>query len=198
MTIGVYSGSYDPIHIGHTMVASYIAQSGLVDCVWLLVSRLNPLKRGVTAPADAASRLRMAEIAVSGCPYLRADGIELSMPEPSYTYDTLRELSRRWPQHQFRLVVGADNIRVFDKWRNHDRILAEYGVIVFARPGYDVEVSELPPGAVLLPDTPECRLSSTFIRGEIAARRDVRYYLPAGVAEYIAREGLYSGGVSLS
>lgn len=191
MVIGIYSGSFDPLHIGHTMVASYVAQYGGVDRVWLLVSRINPLKEGVRQPASDADRLAMARLAVSGVTDIEVSDIEMHLPSPSYTYETLCELRRQHPGHQFRLIIGSDNLLVFDKWRNADRILREFGVIVFPRPGYEVEPSQVPEGARLLTGVPVADISSTFIRRAAAEGKDVRFFLPAGIADYIATRRLY-------
>lgn len=189
MTIGIYSGSYDPVHIGHTMVASWIAQTGLVDRVWLLVSPLNPLKQDAAPHATAAERMEMLRIATCGDRRLHCDDIELHLPQPSYSYRTLCTLREMYPQHTFRLIVGSDNIRVFDRWKYPERILSEFGVIVYPRPGY--EVTELPEGAVMADGCPVCDLSSTFIRRTIADGGDVRYYVPCNVAKYIEAHNLY-------
>lgn len=191
MVIGIYSGSFDPLHIGHTMVASYVAQYGGVDRVWLLVSRINPLKEGVRQPASDADRLAMARLAVSGSEDIEVSDIEMHLPSPSYTYETLCELRRRHPEHQFRLIIGSDNLLVLDRWRNADRILREFGVIVFPRPGYEVEASQVPEGATLLTGVPVADISSTFIRRAAAEGKDVRFFLPAGIADYIATRRLY-------
>lgn len=192
MKIAVYSGSFDPIHIGHTMVASFIAQYADVDEVWLLVSPLNPLKAPGPQPTSATMRLKMAAIATEGVDFIRVSGFELTLPVPSYSYQTLRALAEKFPLHEFKLVVGSDNILLFDRWRNYREILDEFGVIVYPRPGYAVTTEQLPNGATLLAGAPTADLSSSFIRKGIADGRDMRFFLPPRVADFIERHHLYT------
>lgn len=189
--VAVYSGSFDPIHIGHTMVASYIAQFAGVDEVWMLVSPLNPLKAAASPPASPLQRLDMARLAIGDAERIRVSDFELSMPLPTYSYRTLCALSERFPDCSFSLVVGSDNILLFDRWRNYREILSRFGVIVYPRPGYPADPDKLPEGATLLPDAPTADISSTFIREAIASGFDMRFFIPAAAAEYIAANDLY-------
>ena len=165
-TIGILGGSFNPVHIGHLMLASYLSQWGYVDKVWLTLSPLNPLKEVSALIADTG-RLAMLDIAAKGMTGTEVCDIELSMPRPSYTIDTLDELARRYPDKQFRLIIGSDNWLVFDRWREPKRILADYGIIVYPRPGYDVTAEMMRPGMTLA-DAPVADISSTFIRAAIA------------------------------
>ncbi len=132
MKIGIFGGTFNPIHLGHTALASYICNLGLVDEVWLMVSPQNPFKRDHQL-LDEAIRLRLATLAVQDFPRLRASDFEFHLPRPSYTYVTLRELSRAYPDDAFSLIIGADNWDAFPKWRNADDILAHYPIIVYPR-----------------------------------------------------------------
>lgn len=188
---GILGGSYNPVHIGHMIVASWMAQYGGFDKVWLMLSPLNPLKSDEQeAFATDAHRLSMLQIAVAGSARLEVCDVELGMPRPSYTYDTLCELRRRYPAEQFRLIIGSDNWLLFGKWRHSEDIIREFGVTIYPRPGYEVAEEELPAG-VNICHAPVVELSSTFIRRAIAAGDDVRYYLPCGVETYIRENGLY-------
>lgn len=190
MRIGVYSGSFDPIHTGHAMLANYVAQWGRVDEVWLMVSRLNPLKAG-HAPAEDRHRLAMAALVAAKCRCVEVSDFELSLPLPSYTYVTLCKLRERYPEHEFVLVIGSDNLLSLDKWRNADDILRQFGMIVYPRPGYELP-DQLPEGVeVLGPDVPEALVSSTFIRDALAQDKDICYFVPSEVAEYIKDNNLY-------
>lgn len=182
-------GSFNPVHIGHLMVASYIAQTAGLDGVLLSMSPANPLKEG-THPVDDAHRLAMLRIAVGNDPRLEVTDIELALPRPSYTLTLLDELSRRNPDTDFVLIIGSDNWQVFDRWRAHEEIIARYGVIVYPRPGYDVVIGDDNPG-VRLVDAPTVNLSSTFVRESIAAGLDMNFFLPAGVFDYIKKNELY-------
>ena len=123
MEIGIYGGTFDPVHIGHAVVGSYVAQFGGVDEVWMLVSPLNPLKDGPRRLFTDCQRLEMARLAMAGCPRVRVSGFEMSLPVPSYTYGTLCALRDSYPEHSFRLVAGADNLRDFRLWRNPGGIM---------------------------------------------------------------------------
>lgn len=187
--IGIMGGSYNPVHAGHMIVASYIAQWGDLDEVWLTLSPQNPFKRNLTL-ADDAHRLEMLRIAVGDSPILRVCDVELSMPRPSYTVDTLARLSEMYPDCDFRLIVGADNWESFNRWRSPDEIVSRHGVIVYPRPGYSSEGCEDTPGVTCV-EAPQVELSSTFIRDAIAAGRDMNFFLPPGVYQYITENGLY-------
>lgn len=189
MRIGIYSGTFDPIHTGHAILASYIAQSGLVDEVWLLVSPRNPLKKEAAAASDE-ERLQMAQLAAEGLPGVKVSDFEMHLPLPSYTYRTLRDLRESYPDHQFRLIVGADNWCSFSSWADWKRILSEFGLIVYPRPGFIVE--GLPAGSSLLADAPLIGISSSEIRSDLAAGRCVRYLVPDPVLAYIRDHKLYS------
>lgn len=190
MKIGIYSGSFDPVHTGHAMVASYVAQWGGVDEVWMLVSRQNPLKDG-RLPAADSHRLEMVRMVAGKISGVRASDFELSLPLPSYTYVTLQRLKAAFPQHDFSLVVGSDNWDVFNKWRDSDRIISEFGVIIYPRPGY-----ETPPGfpenVEVLQDAPQVMMSSSFIRKAVAEGRDINFFVPCEVADYIESHKLYT------
>ena len=191
MKVGVYSGSFDPVHMGHIMLASHIAASGQVDEVWLLVSRINPLKAGVINPASEADRMAMCRLAVSDNSRLRSDDTELRLPSPSFTYTTLCHLRDTHPGTDFTLIVGSDNIEIFDRWRNADRILSEFGVLVYPRPGH-IPSAPLPKGARWIENCPESDLSSTAIRHAIARGQSLAGMVPDRVAEYIKTHNPYS------
>lgn len=189
-TIGVYCGSFDPIHTGHAMVANYVSQWGNVDEVWLMVSRLNPLKEG-KKPADDHHRMAMARLVAEGCRKVTASEFEMHLPLPSYTYFTLCRLREKYPGHKFKLIIGSDNWIEFQRWRDSEKIIREFGLIIYPRPGYDV--SDLPDdGVVLLDDGPTSFISSTFIRNAVAAGKDINYFVPSPVASYIKEHRLYT------
>lgn len=188
-TIGILGGSFNPVHTGHLMLASYLSQWGYVDKVWLTLSPLNPLKQASGLIADT-ERLAMLDIAAKGLAGAEVCDIELAMPRPSYTIDTLDELARRYPDKRFKLIIGSDNWLVFDRWRDPERILADYGVIVYPRPGYDVSAEMTRPGMTLA-EAPVADISSTFIRAAIADGKDMTVFLPPGVFTYITDNRLY-------
>lgn len=181
-------GSFNPVHIGHMMVASYIAQTAQLDEVWLSLSPANPLKQRDDSTTDA-QRLDMLRIAVAGTTGIDVTDTELTLPHPSYTLPLLDTLAQRHPDTDFRLIIGSDNWLVFDKWRDPERILADYGVIIYPRPGYDITLP-LPPRAQLV-NAPTVDMSSTFVRQAIKNGLDMNYFLPAGVYKYIQEHNLY-------
>ncbi len=184
-------GSFDPIHTGHLMVASFIRQEAQLDKVLLVISPDNPLKPG---PRHSTDIDRMAMTALGAFAYdcgLEPCTVEMEMPRPSYTIDTLRRLQQERPNDEFTLIIGADNWAIFDRWRDHETILRDFDVIVYPRQGYPVDTSALPP-RVRLVDAPIIGISSTDIRRAIAQGRDVHWFVPAPVADYIAQRQLYT------
>ncbi len=190
MRIGIFGGSFNPVHNGHGMVADMIAQSGIVDEVWLMPGRINPLKIAGPAPAPPENRLDMCRLVAGKCDNVKVSDVELHLPEPSYTYDTLKELRERYHDYKFRIIIGSDNWLCFDRWRNWREIITEFGVIVYPRPGYDV-TAELPENVKIVRDIPLMEVSSTFIREAIAEGKNVNFLLPDEVIGYIKEKGLY-------
>lgn len=189
MTIGILGGSFNPVHIGHLMLASYMQQFGGLDEVWLTLSPLNPLKADSTELIPDLMRLKMLEIAIGSTKGLQVCDYELSMPRPSYTINTLRYLAKRYPRHTFKLIIGSDNWKIFDQWKDHEAILSDFGVIVYPRPGYPV--GTIYEDGVDVVNAPMADLSSTFLRKAIAKGKDMNYFLPHGVFDYIKQNNLY-------
>lgn len=190
-TVGILGGSFNPVHVGHMILASFLAQWGYVDEVWLTLSPRNPLKDPGELLPDM-KRLSMLSIAAKGARYVDTCDIELTMPRPSYTINTLDLLRERYPDMRFKVIIGSDNWRIFDQWRDSKRILDEYGVLVYLRPGYPVERRHVDGLEVV--DAPMVHLSSTFVREAIRRGRDMTYFLPAGVYKYIVDNKLYGAG----
>ena len=185
---GIYGGSFNPIHLGHVCLAKALADSGLVDEMWLLVSPQNPFKVDARL-LDDEQRLHLARLAVRDVPGVEVCDREFTLPRPSYMYNTLQALTREHPDREFVLVIGADNWERFPAWyRSHD-ILSTYPVIIYPRPGYVCE--DLPEGVTLV-DTPLFDISSTDIRNRIQTQPDYdgEGLCPA-VWEEIKREGYY-------
>lgn len=190
-TIGILGGSFNPVHLGHLMLASYLTQWGYADQVWLTLSPQNPLKSPDSLIPDL-KRLTMLNLAIKGAKKIDVCDIELTMPTPSYTVNTLDLLARRYPDKRFRLIIGSDNWAIFDRWHEYRRILDTYGVIVYPRPGYPISREEVRATlGVTLVDAPTVNISSTFVRKAIAEGRDMGYFLPSGVAKYITDHKLY-------
>ena len=175
MRVGLFSGSFNPIHIGHLALANYLCEFGEVDEVWFVVSPRNPFKEG-QALMDDRLRLQLVREAIGDYPRFQASGVEFCLPRPSYTIRTLDKLKEAFPLHEFHLIIGSDNWAGFPRWREAERILAEHHLLIYPRPGYPVETSALPPH-VRLTEAPMLDVSSTFIRQALAEGRDVRYFL---------------------
>lgn len=189
MNIGILGGSFNPIHIGHLMLASYMQQFAGFDEVWLTLSPLNPFKDESSDLIPDIMRLKMLEIALKNAKGLSICDYELSMPRPSYTINTLRYLEKRYPKRSFKLIIGSDNWKVFDKWKDSESIMSDFGVLVYPRPGYPV--GTIYDDGVDLVNAPVADISSTFIRKAIARGKDMSYFLPHGVFDFIKENNLY-------
>ncbi len=189
MNIGILGGSFNPIHIGHLMLASYMQQFAGFDEVWLTLSPLNPFKDESSELIPDIMRLKMLEIALKDAKGLNICDVELSMPRPSYTINTLRYLAKRYPRRNFKLIIGSDNWKVFDKWKDSESIMSDFGVLVYPRPGYPV--GTIYDDGVDLVNAPVADISSTFIRKAIARGKDMSYFLPHGVFDFIKKNDLY-------
>ncbi|MCH5232203.1 MAG: nicotinate (nicotinamide) nucleotide adenylyltransferase [Muribaculaceae bacterium] len=189
MKIGIYGGSFDPIHTGHSILANFVAQCGIVDEVWITVSRKNPMKSHQVYASDT-DRLKMAESVASECNNVKVCDIEMSMPVPSFTYDTLKKLRGLYPDNEFKIIIGSDSLLGFEQWRNANKIRSEFGVIVYPRPGYPLPAEE-PEGMIFLCGAPEFGVSSSLVREYIRDGWNVSYFVPVSVANYIAVKNLY-------
>ena len=185
---GIYGGSFNPIHVGHICLAKALADSGLVDEMWLLVSPQNPFKVDEYL-LDDEKRLYLTRLAARDVPRVEVCDREFSLPRPSYMYNTLQTLSQEHPEREFVLVIGADNWERFPYWYHSQDILSSYRIIIYPRPGYVCE--NLPQGVTIV-DTPLIDISSTEIRNRIRTQFDYDGEgLPLAVWQEIKREGLY-------
>lgn len=171
------------------IVASYMSQFAGLDQVWMVLSPLNPLKTHPQELVDDFKRLRMLEIATEEATGIDVCDIELSMPKPSYTINTLRLLAKRYPRKKFKLIIGSDNWRQFSQWRDYQEILEDYGIIIYPRPGYPLP--RIYEDGVDVVNAPQCELSSSFIRSAIRKGKDIKFFLPPGVGAYITENKLY-------
>lgn len=186
----VFGGSFDPIHTGHAMMANHLTRLGIIDELWLMPSRLNPLKAN-TPPTSPNHRLAMCDLVARKCDNTKICDVELSMPEPSYTIDTLNTLRKRYQEREFLLLIGSDNWQVFDKWHRSEEILEKYKVIIYPRPGYAVNIDSLHRNAELLEEAPQAMISSTYIREGIRKGFNMNFFIPDEVLEYIKTQNLY-------
>ncbi len=193
--VALMGGSYNPVHIGHAMVAQYVALTcSDIDRVEMMLSPLNPLKTTASRPASDIDRLAMLKLVCEASGgIIGLNTTELSMPRPCYTIDTLNRLAAENPQNSYRLIIGSDNWNDFHRWRAADEIISRFGLIVYPRPGYPVkEVPAALSEQVRIVDAPTVDVSSTMLRHMLATGRQVNFFLPPGVYEYIIANGLYS------
>jgi nicotinate-nucleotide adenylyltransferase len=188
MTAGLYFGSFNPIHIGHMAIASYMAEYTDMDQVWFVVSPQNPFKERKTLLADH-HRLELVERAIGEDERFRATDVEFKMPVPSYTIDTLAWLSEKHPNNRFVIIMGSDGLPSFNKWKNAGEIRKNYRRYVYPRPGFPAEPSGTENIEVV--DAPLIEISSSFIRKAIAEGKDVRHFLPSEVWEYLDEMNFY-------
>lgn len=189
MKIGLFFGSFNPIHVGHTIIANFMAEHTDLDQVWLVVSPHNPLKEKSTLAKDY-DRLHLVNLAIDDNDRLRASDIEFKLPKPSYTIDTLTYLSEKYPHHQFTLIMGGDNLATLHKWKNYEKILELYSIYVYQRPSY--ELGQFTDHAsVKLFDAPQMHISASFIRKCIKNNKSVRYMVPDAVYDYLEKTNMY-------
>lgn len=188
--IGIFSGSFNPIHIGHVILSNYITEFTYIDEVWFVVSPHNPLKQ-IDDLADENSRLQMCKIALRGMEKLKVSEIEFSMPKPSYTIDTLDRLKKDYPNLDFSLIIGADNWSKFHLWKEYERIREENKILIYPRLGEELTVDTQFSHNVHACNAPIIEISSTFIRTSIRNAKNIATFLPNGVYEYISTHKLY-------
>lgn len=183
---GIYGGSFNPIHNGHIALARHLLQEAELDEIWFVVSPQNPFKVQQQLLADD-KRLRLVRQALAPYPQLVASDFEFSLPRPSYMWHTLQGMSAQWPDRELHLIIGADNWLCFDRWYHADDIRRTYPIIIYPRQGYNITAADLPQG-VRLVNTPLYNVSSTEIRADIAAGRDISGKVPSTILSEVEKE----------
>jgi nicotinate-nucleotide adenylyltransferase len=189
MKIGLYFGSFNPIHHGHLIIANHVLQCMALDQVWFVVSPQNPLKPSAGL-LNEYHRLFLVNLAIEGEPKLKASDIEFKLPRPSYTIDTLTYLSEKYPQHIFCLIMGSDSLQNLANWKNHHQILAGYALFIYKRAGLE-NIPHFSTGDIQVVDAPLLQISATHIRENIRKGRSIRYLVPEKVMEEIERNHYY-------
>jgi nicotinate-nucleotide adenylyltransferase len=191
MKVGLYFGSFNPIHHGHLLIASYALNHTDLQQVWFVVSPQNPLKPAASL-LNEYHRLYLVQLAVEGEKNLKASDIEFKLPKPSYTIDTLAYLQEKYPTHEFSIIMGSDSFQNLPKWKNSEWLLRHYPIYIYKRPGF--ETLPVYPGArgVYDLDAPLLPISSTDVRKNIKAGKSIRYLVPENVRLEIERSGYYS------
>ena len=189
MKIGLFFGSFNPVHSGHLVIASYMAEFTDLEQVWLVVSPHNPHKMKSTLLQDN-HRLQLVKIAINDNRKIKASDVEFKLAKPSYTIHTLTYLAEQFPQHQFTLIMGADTLETFPKWKNYEQILEHYELYVYPRPK-STGGELLKHSKVKFIEAPLMEISASFIRDGIKNKKDVRYMMPESVWNYIEEMHFY-------
>lgn len=188
MKIGLYFGSFNPIHVGHLIIANHILNQGEVDRIWFVVSPLNPFKESATL-LNEYDRLHLVQKAIEADPRLKASDIEFSLPKPSYTIHTLAYLTEKYPEHTFSIIMGSDGFENLDKWKNPETIIKNHQIIIYKRPGFEVH-NKLNADITIM-NAPLLEISSTHIRDLVKSGKSIKYLVPPSVEEEILASGLY-------
>jgi len=189
MKVGLYFGSFNPIHIGHLAIANYMLEYSDLDEIWLVISPQNPLKKK-NSLLNEFDRYKMVELALEDTERIKPCDIEYRMPKPSYTIDTLTYLKERNPSYSFVLIAGTDNFKSFHKWKNYEEILDQYQLYIYPRPGSDLGDYK-GHRSIKLINAPLMEISSSFIRDALKNNKDIPYFLPNKVYNYIEKMNLY-------
>jgi nicotinate-nucleotide adenylyltransferase len=201
MKIGLYFGTFNPIHVGHLIIANHMAEHSDLDQVWMVVTPHNPLKKKNTL-LDDYHRLQMVHLAAEDFPKIKPSDIEFKLAQPNYTVNTLVHLHEKYPDHEFSLIMGEDNLRSLHKWKNHEAILEHHDIYVYPRlesksrtgEAISTEVENLMFNnhpKIHLIDAPVVEISSTFIRDNIKKGKNIQPLLPLKVWEYIDHNNFY-------
>ena len=188
MIIGLYFGSFNPIHNGHLIIANHILQHTTLDQIWFVVSPQNPFKQSATL-LNEYQRLHLVQQAIEGETKLRASDIEFSLPRPSYTVDTLTYLEEKYPENSFSVIMGSDSYQNIGKWKSGDVLQKRYPILVYQRPGFSIAEDASQKATIL--NAPMLDISSTIIRKLVAAGQSIRYMVPEAVNEEILKSGYY-------
>lgn len=183
MKVGLFFGSFNPVHIGHMIIANHLAEHTDLNEVWMVVSPHNPFKKKSNL-LNEHDRLHLLNLAIDDNANLRASDIEFGLPKPSYTIDTLVYLREKFPDYEFSLIMGGDNLPTLPKWKNGDILLNAYTIYVYERAGYELDKSKYGPNVVFV-DAPQMYISSSFIRKNIKEGYSTKYLLPEKVHSYI-------------
>ena len=187
--IGLFFGSFNPVHVGHMIIANFMATQTDLDQVWMVVSPQNPLKQKQSLARDY-DRLHLVKLAIGDYLHLKASDIEFGLPKPSFTIDTLTYLKEKYTQYDFALIMGGDNLATLHKWKNHEQILAHYPIYVYKRPNYELGRLAGHP-QVRLFEAPLMQISASYIRKCIKEGKSIAYLVPEAVHNYISSSNLY-------
>lgn len=189
MNIGLYFGSFNPIHTGHLIIANYVLEQSGLDKIWFVVSPQNPLKKTATL-LNEYDRLYLTQLAIEGNNKFRVSNVEFHLPKPSYTIDTLAYLTEKFPLENFSIIMGSDSYRNLSHWKNYEQILERFKIFVYLRPEFPVIPSEIRVGTTVL-KAPLLDISASYIRKRIKEGKSIKYLTPDAVEEYIIGNKYY-------
>ena len=188
LKIGLYFGSFNPIHIGHLIIASHIANNTLLEQVWFVISPQNPLKKE-TSLLNEYHRKHLIDLSIEGEKKLKTSGVEFKLPRPSFTIDTLTYLSEKYPRHGFSIIMGSDSFSNIKRWKNYEILLKNYSIYIYERPGFPVPKGQ--DAHITVVQAPLLEISSTHIRELIHLKKSIRYLVPDIVREEIEQHQYY-------
>jgi nicotinate-nucleotide adenylyltransferase len=189
LKIGLFFGSFNPVHIGHMAIANYMVEFAGLDQVWFVVTPQNPHKQNQNLLNEYA-RLEMVNLAIGDDNRFRASDVEFRLPKPSYTINTLAVLTEKYPDYHFSIIIGSDNLESLPKWKNYETLTENYGIIIYPRPGFKAE--NKPSGKnYIFTEAPLMEISSSFIRNAIREGKNIRHFLPAGVFDHLDKMNYY-------
>lgn len=187
--VGLFFGSFNPVHVGHMIIANHMAQHADLDEIWMVVSPHNPLKAKASLAKDR-DRLHLVQLAIGDNPRIKASDIEFGLPKPSYTIDTLTYATEKYPDKDFVLLMGGDNLATLHKWKNYELLLSNYEICVYRRPSYelgDLQYHE----HVTVVDAPLLEISASFIRKLIKEGKSIQYLVTDAVYHYLQDSNMY-------
>jgi len=192
MRIGLYFGSFNPIHHGHLIIASHVISNTDLQEVWFVVSPQNPFKNS-SVLLNEQHRLHLLKLAIEGEQRLKASSVEFKLPKPSYTINTMSYLAETYPAHEFSIIMGGDGFQNIEKWKNYETLLANYHIYIYQRPGF--EIKQVKGARTTILDAPLLEISSTHIRELIRKKKNIRYLVPDSVALEIANKNFYGSNL---
>lgn len=188
MNIGLYFGSFNPVHTGHLIIANHMLNETPIEKIWFIVSPQNPFKISHTL-LNEYDRLHLLQLATEEDARIKVSDIEFHLPRPSYTSITLAHLSEKYPDHRFSIVMGSDSFQNLHKWKNYEAITSHYPIYVYRRPGFDINNSIN--ATLTIVDAPLLQISATQIRQLISAGKSIRYLVPDNVREELEKSNYY-------
>ncbi len=187
--VGLFFGSFNPVHNGHMIIANYILEFSELEQIFFVVSPQNPFKKKVSLLADY-HRLALVKEAIADNDRFHACDIEFKMPKPSYTIDTLTYLKEKYPEKEFSLIMGSDNLQNFHKWKNSNQIIKNHKIYVYPRPGFQEKKFQTSKNIIII-NAPLMEISATFIRNAVKDKKDIRYFMPERVWNYLKEMHFY-------